>query len=205
MNAGLSLTWHSGSVLPFASLWHTLQRLMHLNAMRAKELQELLVGSWQAPSVYRADLLFNELPYGGNRQRAGAVHTDQLARAMGEPAHAFEWSHLGRMPDAVRCLVGSGLRICPACAAGGYHSALFSLKALDRCPIHRCDLVSRCRCGAPFDPILRMVGATHAGQCRCGQTAFFTSTTCRRPTLCADDVRPMRPVAAWLEDICTVV
>lgn len=205
MNAGLSLTWHSGSVLPFASLWHTLQRLMHLNAMRAKELQELLVGSWQAPSVHRADLLFNELPYGGHRQRAGAVHTDQLARAMGEPAHAFEWSHLGRMPDAVRCLVGSGLRICPACAAGGYHSALFSLKALDRCPIHRCDLVSRCRCGAPFDPILRMVGATHAGQCRCGQTAFFTSTTCRRPTLCADDVRPMRSVAAWLEDICTVV
>src|SRR5574343_682368 len=203
MTAGLSLTWHSGSVLPFASLWHTLQRLMHLIAMRAKELQELLVGSWQSPSVHRADLLFNELPYGGHRQRAGAVHTDQLARAMGEPAHAFEWSHLGRMPDAVRCLVGSGLRICPACAAGGYHSALFYRKALERCPIHRCDLVSRCRCGAPFDPILRMVGATHAGQCRCGQTAFFTSTTCRRPTLCADDVRPMRPVAAWLEDICT--
>lgn len=204
MNEGLGLTWHSGSVLPFASLWHTLQRLMHLNAMRAKELPELLVGSWQAPSVRYADLLFNEIPPGTARQRAGAVHTIQLASAMGEPAHAFEWSHLGRLPGAARCLVTPGFRICPACAAGGYHSALFSLKALDRCPIHRCDLISHCRCGASFEPVLRMVGATHAGQCRCGQTAFFTSVTCRRPTLCADDIRPMRPVAAWLEGICTL-
>lgn len=206
MNQGLGLTWHSGSVLPFASLWHTLQRLMHLNAMRAKELPELLVGAWQSPSVRCADLLFNEVPPGTTRQGAGAVAvaTDRLASAIGEPAHAFEWSHLGRLPLAARCLVSSGFRICPACAAGGYHSALFSLKAMDRCPIHRCDLLSRCRCGSSFEAVLRMVGATHAGHCRCGQIAFFTSATCRRPTLCADDVRPLSSVAAWLEDVCTV-
>ncbi len=205
MDAARSLTWHAGSVLPFASLWHTLHRVMSLNAMRTKELPQLLEGSWQMPSVRSVDTHFNEVAYGYGSDRSSAVNTRQLACTLGEPAHAFEWSHLGRLPLALRNLVLPKPRLCPICAAQGYHSALFSIRALDRCPIHQCNLVSHCRCGQEFEPTLRVGQATFAGQCRCGQVAYFTKETCRRPRMATDDVRPMQAVAAWMEDLCTVV
>ena len=54
------LTWHAGSVLPFASLWHTVHRVAAINSMRAKELPFALDLGGRGPLARRADLLFNE-------------------------------------------------------------------------------------------------------------------------------------------------
>jgi hypothetical protein len=204
MDASATLTWYSGSVLPFASLWHTLHRLMSLNAMRGRELQAMLGGSCQKPSVRMIDLLCNESAISSVPEPVGAVDIQRLARALGEPAHVFQWSHFGRLPNALRGVATVGLRLCPVCAALGYHSALFSIRALDRCPIHRCAFIAQCRCGQPFQPVIRLREAAYPGQCRCGQVAYFTKETCRRPTMSPDDLRPLQPVAAWMEELCTV-
>ena len=200
----LTLTWHAGSVLPYASLWHTLLRVAALNSLRLEELPDA-DPSWM-PAARRstfsrkADLLYNEVP----PQRSAAVSTAALASSLEEPPAAFEWSHLGRVPRGLRFLVHRGFRICPACAGCGYHSALLSLRLLQTCPIHGCRLVEQCFCGRRFDGFIDGAVLDEPGFCRCGGTAFFTHETCRRPTMEAGATAPMQAVAAWLERLARV-
>ena len=92
------LTWHAGSVLPFASLWHTVHRVAAINSMRAKELPFALDLGGRGPLARRADLLFNEPRFCGERTPGEALSVDALAASLGEPVEAFAWSHFGH-PD----------------------------------------------------------------------------------------------------------
>lgn len=192
------LTWYVGSILPFASLWHTLMRVAALNALRLNELPDADVDrspGYRSTALFRPALLYND----AHGSRKEGVSTRALARWLGEPETAFAWSHLGRIPKCLRGLVHDGFRICPQCLALGYHSALLSLRLLDACPIHGCALLGQCYCGRPFDPHARTGALAHSGCCVCGQMAFFTHETCRRPALAPDDTRPLNAVAHWLE------
>ncbi len=96
------------------------------------------------------------------------VDTQRLAQWLGESPEAFRWSHLGFMPAWSRFLFTHGLRLCPQCTALGYHSALLSLRLLDRCPIHGAALLDRCPCGRHFSESLGAFGYRHSGSCVCG-------------------------------------
>lgn len=198
------LTWHAGSVLPFASLWHTVHRVAAINSMRAKELPFALDLGGRGPLARRADLLFNEPRFCGERTPGEALSVDALAASLGEPVEAFAWSHFGWLPESSRCLLHPFVRVCPACLGEGFHSALFSLRLLGACPIHRCDFVDRCLCGQRFDFVIDRQALLHAGYCACGRTAYFTSDTCRRPRLDAEAVKPLLPIAAWLQELSRV-
>jgi hypothetical protein len=187
------LTWHAGSVLPYASLWHTILRASALNALHARDL----------PSATRrragaVDLLDN---------RAGAIDIPTLARELGEPLAAFQWSTLDRLPDPLRiALVAPRPRLCLACLTAGYHAALFSIELLDVCPIHGTPFVDQCRCGAPFHSILRShADFGTAGSCQCGRLHFFTRETCRRPTMTPDMTRALAPLVAWLQALSRLI
>lgn len=196
---GSRLTWHTGSILPFASLWHTLMRVAALNSLRVHELPDTDVHrdpGARSTKYYRASLLYNE---SSNRQGEG-ISTRALARWLHEPAKAFEWSHLGRIPKSLRGLVHDGFRICPQCSKLGYHSALMSLRLLETCPIHGCALLSRCHCGRPFDNRLGVSTLSRAGYCACGQLAFVSRDTLRRPIATPTDTQPFDAVAEWLSD-----
>ncbi|MDQ2733834.1 MAG: hypothetical protein M3Y55_02325 [Pseudomonadota bacterium] len=145
-------------------------------------------------------MLFNEVS-ASNKE---ALSTTALASWLGESPSAFDWSHFGRVPLPLRFLVHPFFRICPACAAAGYHSALLSLRLLQECPIHHCQLVERCHCGARFMGEVNARALGHVGYCHCGRTAFFTRETCRRPTMSVAETHSMRPVAAWLERLASV-
>lgn len=197
------LTWYQGSILPFASLWHTLLRVSALNCLRLKELpddREPDLVDWLSRRRIRAMALYNETHDG----RPEAVSTSALARCIGEPHHRFRWSHLGRLPKATRFLVRDVMRICPACAVGGYHSVMFSIALLERCPVHGCELLDRCRCGKPFDGRIDRGVLELPGHCTCGKLAFFSQETCRRPTLAPEATAPLRPIARWLDRLSTV-
>ena len=204
MDAPPRLTWHAGSILPFASLWHTLLRTAALNRLKASELSAVVTtGSSGRPAWgqgSRVSALFNETM--GSRREAFCVAA--LARWLGEPEAAFAWSHLGRLPRSVRCVVSTALRICPVCIAAGYHSAVFSIALLMRCPIHGCEFVDRCRCGCRIEGCIDPAALGLAGYCACGRTAFFTRETCRRPTMARAETDALQPVVAWLERLATV-
>ena len=75
---------------------------------------------------------------------------------------------------------------------------------LQACPIHGCELADRCNCGELFAGDQVVLHHMNAGYCRCGRMAFFTSQTCRRPTMRHDETAPMSMVAAWLERLAGV-
>lgn len=188
-----SLTWHAGSVLPYASLWHTVLRACALNALHPRDLP-----SAQTPSPRAVHLLDN---HGGN------LDLHAFADQLGESPAVFRWATLDVLPSPLRAaLVQARPRLCLACLTAGYHSALFSVDLLDRCPIHGSPLVGRCYCGAPFHTTLRSIADFGtAGACRCGRLHFFTRETCRRPTLAPEMTRAFDPVAAWLEALSTLI
>lgn len=181
------LTWHPGSVLPYASLWHTVLRACALNALYPRDLPSTLM-----PRPRSVNLLDN---------RAGSIDVGTLAHELGESPAAFRWSTLDALPTPLRtALVVPRPRLCLACLTAGYHTALFSVGLLGTCPVHGLPLVDRCYCGAPFHTMLRSIADFGtAGSCRCGRLHFFTRETCRRPTLPADLTHAFDPVVTWLE------
>jgi hypothetical protein len=198
------LTWHQGSVLPYSSLWHTVQRAMSLNALRPKELAFYGRASDQVGVPRHVNLLYNEAVDGPCGALVEALSMRTLALALGEPEAVFSWTHLGRLPRSVRSLISPSIRVCRTCLADGYHSALHSLRLLQTCPIHGCELADRCNCGELFAGDQVVLHHMNAGYCRCGRMAFFTSQTCRRPTMRHDETAPMSMVAAWLERLAGV-
>lgn len=197
MSSNLRLTWYPGSILPYASLWHTVLRVASLNCLRVRDLP---VPLWRQherrahlPSVMEA--LFNEW----NGQQRVALPIDAWAASLGESSEALAWSHLGAIPQWARPMVVPGFRICCQCVAAGYHSALLSIRLLQTCPIHGTELVSRCACGRPFASRFTDQTLSRAGHCACGKLSFFTRETCRMPVLSADQTRAFRPLVEWLE------
>jgi len=144
--------------------------------------------------------LFNERP----NSRMPAVPIEALAQWLAERPQAFRWSHFGSLPAALRCLVWPGIRLCPACMAGGYHTVLFSLVLLRRCPIHGCNLMGTCTSGHVISDLIDGAVLRQAGHCSCGKAAFFTRQTCRRPRMAAEDTKPLQPVVDWLDQIISV-
>ena len=198
------LTWHAGSILPFTSLWHIVHRLAALNALRCRELPFAADVGCIAPRTRHYNLLFNEPRFSGGHSPAEALSVNTLAALLGESREVFTWSHLGWIPRSSRCLLHPFVRLCPTCLAAGYHSALFSLRLLDSCPIHHCEFMSACLCGRRFGSEVDRLGTFNAGYCICGRTSFFTRGTCRCPTMNAEETRPMLDIAAWLVEISTV-
>ena len=198
MTAGPSprLTWHPGSVLPYASLWHTVQRVMSLNALRPKELLCCARASDQVSATQRVNLLYNEAGANLSAAPIEALSMRSLAQALGEPEAVFTWAHLGRLPRSVRSFISPSIRVCRACLAAGYHSALYSLRLLQTCPIHGCELEDRCNCGELFAGDQVVLHHMNTGYCRCGHMGFFTRRTCRRPTMRAEETAPISKVDA---------
>lgn len=201
--AGSRLTWHTGSILPFASLWHTLMRVAALNSLRIRELPDADIHRHPGAGSHTrscASLLYNE----SSNRRGESISTHALARWLGEPIEVFEWSHLGRIPKGLRGISHDGFRVCPECLAAGYHSALMSLRPLQACPIHGCELLGHCQCGRAFDGRIDGKVLSRALSCACGKWVYFTKQTCRRPMITADEVFPLDPVARWLESFIAV-
>lgn len=198
MDHDARLTWHRGSILPYASLWHTVHRVIALNDLVPTELSLCTTASsTHTPTATRTlHLLRNENPQ---------VDTAILAHWLGEPADAFRWSHLGKMPQWSACLFMPGMRICTQCVKSGYHSALHSLRLLDVCPIHHTPLVHKCHCGRAFSERIKPADFVHAGSCVCGRMSYFTKETCRRPTLPAELTQAFEPVVSWLEQVATLI
>jgi hypothetical protein len=186
------LTWHKGSVLPYASRWHTIMHACALNALHPDDLP------WHLPAS-TSTINSPSACEGGE--------TAALARCLGESPDVFRWSTFAALPEALhRALVVPRPRLCFACLAAGYHSALFSVELFDACPIHGAPLVDQCHCGAPFSGELHSWSADGpAAGCRCDRLHFFTRETCRRPTLPTEQTCALDPVAQWLDAMSLLI
>jgi len=177
------LTWHRGSILPYASLWHTLHRACQLNGLRPRQFITL--------TAIREHRWPRGLPCRIDRGRFAAV--------LGEPHEALRWSTLDDAPAWLQtALFSSAARVCPLCLAAGYHTDLFALHYLQTCPIHAVPLRPECGCGRPFLPTLSLPDGI-PGSCPCDRLRFFTPELCRRPRMTPAEMGGMNQLVSWLD------
>jgi hypothetical protein len=82
-------------------------------------------------------------------------------------------------------------RLCPICARVGYHSLLFQLPWIKRCPWHRVALIRHCRrCGQTMSAAM---SAMTIGECACKLDLFKGIEACRY------NPPHMRGAATWIE------
>lgn len=139
------------------SLYGATRRAWRVNQLRRGDLRSVL-----GLSVRAGDDLFNKSlssPTLANRLK-------DLYPAL-EPelgSNAVWWPFGGPVPGDT--LVWS-LRECPTCARSGYHSLLFQMPGIERCPWHRQALIEACpACEWPLDDGLRH--GLPPGRCTCG-------------------------------------
>lgn len=184
------LTWYPGTVLPYASLWHTLVRATWLNDLRAGDIPSRVECKRHKDT---------EQPF----ENRGERYSRAVALALGEPQSALsQFAVVEQFPGMLRALyMVQQLRWCPMCVAGGFHTLLGSIQLVTRCPIHAAPLIDACpHCAEGFR--MRFGGlAVRSRPCRCGRTRLFEPRSARQPSLRAEDVAVWAPVARWVREV----
>lgn len=183
------LTWHAGSVLPYASLWHTMHRVVQLNGLTFHTLQPYMKRRL-GYSAKQNSLITND----------SMIDLEKLARALGEPVSRFRLATLETLaPWTYPMFHTASVRFCRQCLGQGYHSTLMSLRAMTHCPIHGCEIEDTCPCGLGVSACNRSELYQMPGRCDCGKLGFFTRESARRPLLDPEATRAFDELAMWLE------
>lgn len=185
-----TLTWYPGTILPYASLWHTLLRVTWLNDLRAGELREMVLTRKRRKVMRPPEV-------------QAALNLKAVAAVLGELGEAFsKVATIEQFPPILQgSLTENVLRWCPECIAGGFHTLLGSIRLISRCPIHSVPMISACaQCGDRF--AMRMRGlAVRPIQCRCGASRFVEPRAIRTPSLQRQDVAAWAPVERWVRQV----
>lgn len=183
-----NLTWHTGTLLPYASLWSTVHRLVYLNALTANEIH--LLGTRQHGYLGMNSLIANYR----------VIDLPTLAKSLGEPLSAFNLSTLESLSLWTHQLFQVNvLRFCPECLAQGFHSIFHCLLAIFRCPIHHVTLEERCKCRRPVSACLNPQLFSSPCQCQCAKCHLFSRYIARRPTLDPLSAHAFDEIASWIQ------
>lgn len=186
------VVWHPGSTPAYSSLWITVQRFLILNQpTRAAFTQD-----------------FGAHNHGRTRtqvdtNQAGGVHCPirlvRFARVLGEPADSFRYCHTSQFSKEVGRYFGD-FAVCPQCLGEGFHSILFSFKALHECPVHRTEFWRRN--GDKAIPSPRLFNELLRPYVRYGwEQQDLEYATARAPKANVHRDRALGEIADWLMDI----
>ena len=160
-----------------ASAMSVLIRLARLNYLGAGDIRDAL-----GVVIRRRLDLFALMTIDDHRLAAIASSQDFDSEFIEQLRPSWWWPFSNSVP---REALGWRLRICPQCMVYAYHSLLFQMPGIDRCPWHGCELVSSCtKCGKSllhgFDEGRELM------QCSCGhdhvsdEAALFGDSTSKR-------------------------
>jgi hypothetical protein len=132
--------WRPSWVYPYKSLWSLLQKFAYLNYTNVGNLKKTFKldsdskgtnWKWQG----RDDLRFIH-----------GLNPDVLSRILGiDKTQLKETVINGYLRDEeVDMFSCSSLRFCPSCIKDGYHSPIYQLLFVERCPLHRKVLIDMC-------------------------------------------------------------
>ena len=165
------LNWRSRGVSRFESLWSILHKFAWLN--RASPLDIRL--TFGGDSVRRS-------PCPGNLKCDlrwfGHLDPDRLASLLELPREILEFSvaaayELPTVAPTFNDAAAGALRFCPVCIRSGYHSSLFQLQYVARCPLHDKALAERCpRCGEALPYLLPPTPEINPYGCVCGHVLW---------------------------------
>jgi hypothetical protein len=122
----------------------------------------------------------------------------RFCRITGESVTALKWSQVGQYSSSLRPLFGRFVVWCRACLAESFHSVLFSLAGLNRCPLHDLPLEYRCRCGLSIPHGKLGTSFQKPGRCRCG-FVFLEPAAAREPKRNPARDAVLEELTRWLE------
>lgn len=199
------LNWRPEGVTCYESIWSILHKLVYLNRVNSGELCAALADPVRfIGSVDRKHLALslNSLgPISGKRlglwlQLDPAV----VANCITEPYRAGALTGL----DPSKRLQFEVLRFCRACMKRGFHSPLYQLMTVARCPIHDQALEHRCpHCNSEIGYDASSVALAHPYGCRrCGRSLWpGLGEPSWLPGLDASERRLFDQYQTWVRDV----
>jgi hypothetical protein len=186
------IIWHAGTIQPYSSLWIILQRFLMLNGTTPSAF---------AQDFIYADLIKNFTRISLNSNVTGRELTQfrllRLARALHESPNKFEYTFIGQYPRSTWPLFRN-VAFCETCLTEGFHSVLFSLDGLTRCPIHNDKILPYACCKLnEYTHAIQRSDFQVPGKCICGKK-IFEFPIARVPKVNTDRDEALAEVTNWL-------
>lgn len=184
------LAWVPGTVQPFSSLWIVAQRFAILNRPSKLNFDKNFAALKKSQAYAGADW---ELPLLEVQQS----QILGIERLLGEAPGVFGRARLSQFPCAAQQLFYPELWWCWDCLVGGFHSVLFSLKGLQKCPHHKTQLVMSCRCERRVGHDSLAARLVRPGHCKCGMR-FLGARMARRPEVLPNRDACLKELDDWI-------
>lgn len=163
----MQVTWVPGAIQPHSSMWITMQRLLVLNRPSSEDFFHTF-----APSN-RPGVRSPSLDPIKQRGKSNTISLLRVARVLRESVACFSGAQVFQYPAGIWPIFGDHLVWCPQCLDEGFHSILFSLRGLQRCPIHGLNLKPTLPCGHRIGH--GALGSSLLRPGRCGQCGLISA------------------------------
>lgn len=196
------VNWRSGTASIYESEWSLARKYCYLNRVTINDIDE--------------NLLLLRQSYKKNRSRDENIELNErtLSRCLGESPSILRYRQIEHylLPSLIagdeQHWTPTHLRYCPLCMERGYHSPIYQLPWVVRCPIHGISLLERCKyCGNQIElkrwPNNWRTGAgVQAGWqvCCCDIWPGMRSSEWL-PGLSKADTRPIGAYLKWLKSL----
>lgn len=186
--------WKPGETFKFESLWSLLNKFCLWNAISLTNLVSLLnrfnqlQNNW---SVYRTTS-----PNEGDLKTIAYLLGINVECVNESIASTYLRGQGGSM------FVASYLRFCPECIRSGYHSSIFQLQFVSRCPCHHETLMEKCPFCKKIIPYnISRYDRRAPYSCQCGNRLWLTEFLKRRGFR-PNDIRMdgFAEIACWLKN-----
>ncbi|QSI31074.1 hypothetical protein GNX71_16440 [Variovorax sp. RKNM96] len=160
------MTWVALGASQFESDWMAWHRFLWMNAITGDDLWRALSGETRRSA----------LPDGRSfhRRYMALMASTPLMRNFAQHFRARSLSSCFGPNTGGEMLAVRTVRFCPECLRACFHSPVFQLACIKRCPLHRCELVAACpRCGgAVGQPMFDPAWVRHPLACECCRAPF---------------------------------
>lgn len=195
----MQANWRNGTTAPFESNWSRVHKFAFLNKIDAISLKRTLSGKdWR----HKPQLWGHKV---GQLLFIGHFDSQILADVFHETASVLEYGWLQPYhflaPNGTE--FANNLRYCPICIQSGYHTPLFQMLWLRRCPIHHIALSHTCpKCQAAIPLTLTNQDLTTQYGCRCGERLWpDLEKITWQPGITSTQARSIAAVVDWLQKL----
>lgn len=189
-------TWYSGSIQPYASLWLTVHRFLLLNRPTKRAFMDAFIQSGRTLEPTCVGLSGVVLAPSGAR-----LNLQKFSSALDEPLSAFRWSRVDDFSPGLRPLFKNAFLYCPSCMEQGFHTVLYLMEQIDKCPRHNEPLQAICtQCDADLSGVINSHQFSSPACCQCGNKILKLSAA-RTPVKDNLRTRRLRDLVDWLDEI----
>lgn len=197
-----SFCWRDHLINRYESLWSIIHKFALWNAVQAVDIRRIF-SSDTGKSIH------SDIWKWGNRddlRNLGALDPIKLSTSLNLNNYFISESIVSNYikQDELKTLGCDILRFCESCLQSGYHSALYQLLFLDKCPIHKKRFKTRCpNCGDIVSYRLNKISISKPYGCsKCGVMFCTTLSNSSRKVeniiIIDEREAKIKPLVAWL-------